>query len=443
MLFPNTKLKNQLALINTLSKILIILIAIFILPLLVRKVSINDTDNKLIDKLDQIYEILEYNGIEDFIDIENDILGYGSYNILKEEYVSIEVSTDTLLYEYIETTQRIIDDEILNYRVISATFEYDKVTYLVEIGHSISSIINFEKELRKFAFYLLILLLTFTIILDLSIVQILLRPFEQIIQKLKTNHHPSSFDYSKVKTSTSDFKYLEDSIHQLMKKIETAFNEEREYIGNISHEILTPISIIRSKLDNFSENTKLIHEDTLKIYEAKITLGRLTKLVRSLLLLSRLENNEYLVNEDLNINQHIKLVLEEINERFEVKDIRVKTDLKVSDYILKGNAELMHILFFNLLNNAAKYTNENGNIFIKSHIQNDQFCISVTDDGVGISEDHLPNIFSRFKKFQNRNNSFGLGLALVKKICDIHQIFIEVESEPNKGSTFKLLFPKL
>ncbi|MCP4552311.1 MAG: HAMP domain-containing histidine kinase [Bacteroidetes bacterium] len=437
------KLKNQLALINTLSKILIILIAVFILPLLVRRISINETDNQLIDKLDQIYGILEDDGVEVFIDIESDILGYGSYNILKEEYVSIEVSTDTLLYEYIETTQRIIDDEILNYRVISATFEYDSGTYLVEIGHSISSIINFEKELREFAFYLLILLLTLTIILDLSIVQILLRPFEQIIQKLKTNHHPSSFDYTKVKSSTSDFKYLEDSIHQLMKKIEIAFNEEREYIGNISHEILTPISIIRSKLDNFSENTTLIHEHSLKIHEVKITLGRLTKLVRSLLLLSRIENNEYLVNKNLNINQHIKIVLEEINERFEVKGISVSTDLPASEYILKGNAELMHILFFNLLNNAAKYTNEDGCVIIKSYERYNQHIVEISDDGVGIAEDHLPSIFSRFKKFQKGNNSFGLGLALVKKICDIHQIDIVVKSQPNKGSTFKLIFPKL
>jgi len=84
MLLPNTKLKNQLALINTFSKVIIIILAIFVIPWLVKTVSIRETDDQLIKKLDQVYDLIETNGIEVFIDNDSNNQGFGSYNILKE-----------------------------------------------------------------------------------------------------------------------------------------------------------------------------------------------------------------------------------------------------------------------------------------------------------------------------------------------------------------------
>lgn len=442
MFFPNTKLKFQLAIINAFSKIVIILIAIFILPFSVRKISIQEMDKQLINKLDKLYLIIEDTGIEEFVDIDDNSLGYGSYNILKEEYVSIELSSDTVLKEFIESTKRRIDDEIIDYRIISATFKYADYYYLIEIGKSTNTITLFEKNLRNYTFVFLIFLLSLSIIFDLSITQILLRPFDYIIQKLKRSNHPNNFDYTITKTSTTDFRYLEESIHHLMKGIEEAFNEEREYIGNISHEILTPISIIKSKLENFSDNTNLSHEDAIKIYETKVTLGRLTKLVHSLLLLSRIENKEYLLDENITIKQVALNVIDEIKERIEVKDISLTKNLSDEEFTIFGNKELIHILIYNILNNAIKYTPENGRIELSSNYINSTYILETKDNGIGIAEKDLPHIFERFKKFESGTHNFGLGLALSKKICDYHQIEIRVESKHDFGSTFTLIFPE-
>ena len=439
-LFPNTKLKNQLALINAFSKIIIIVLAAFLLPFLVAKISIQEMDNQLIDKLDQLYLLIDEVGIEEFVDIENNSLGYGSYNILKEEYISIEVSPDTLLTEFIESTQRMVDDEILDYRIISATFEYDGYFYLLEIGKSTAAITLFEKTLRNYTFVFLIFLLIIAIIFDLSMTQILLRPFDLIIKKLKLINHPSNFNYSKTKTTTTDFIYLEESTHHLMKRIEEVFNEEREYIGNISHEILTPISVIKSKLENFSNNTNLSNEDAIKIYETKVTLGRLTRLVRSLLLLSRIENREYLKDESIDIIEVVQKVILEIKERLEIKNISLLKSLSTTEYLIIGNKELIHILIYNLLNNAIKYTPEDGEIKISSKLEITGFKLEIADNGIGINAKELPFIFERFKKFQKGNNNFGLGLALVKKICDYHKIEIRVNSSLISGTTFSLIF---
>lgn len=402
--------------------------------------SIRQIDNRLIDKLDSIYTLVEESGVESFINTEDSLQAFGSYNIFKEEYISIERISDTTLYELIEYTKRAVEGEVFDFRVISASFEYGGNYYLIEIGLSLTSINVFQKHLKSFAFYFLIVLLTLTIILDLSITQYLLKPFGQIIERLKNSNHPKNFDYTPVHTSTSDFKYLEENIHGLMKKIENVFNDERDYISNISHELLTPISIIRSKLENFVNNTSLSDDELVKIYESRVTLGRLTKLVRTLLLLSRIDNDEYLLIEKVNLYELLERIAIDFQEHFEQKNIEFELLSQIKDIEMFGNKDLLHILFFNLINNAIKYTPEGGQIILKQYIENKMLIVELIDNGIGISKENLPYIFSRFKKFQGGDNNFGLGLALVKKIIDYHQFSIEVDSEIQRGTRFLLNF---
>ncbi len=440
ILLPKTKLKNQLALINAFSKAIIFIVAIFVISWAVRVISINETDDQLIQKLDQVYELIETNGIDVFIDNETNNQGFGSYNILKEEYISIETSIDTLLYEYIADQKREIDSDIYDYRVISATISVDEQVYLIEIGKSIYTIISFEQKLKSFAFYLLIFLLLISIFIDLSITQILLRPFGKIIDKLKNTQHPKQFDYSIIQTRTSDFMYLQESIALLMHQIEEAFESEREFIGNVSHELLTPISIIRIKLDNFSENTQLSDDDLRKLYEAKTTLSRLTKMVRSLLLLSRIENKEYLKNENIVLSLLLSEILTEFQDRADLKQQQITFKNTSKKDSFKGNSELLRILLSNLISNAIKYTPEKGSVSLSLENEKGNIVLNISDDGPGIDQKERPYIFDRFKKFGKQKESFGLGLALVKQIADYHSIKIDVSSSQKIGTHFHLVF---
>jgi len=443
MIFPKAKLKNKLSIISGLSKLLIIAIAVSIIPRLVNRMSVMEIDNQLIGKLDEMYALIEQYGVDEFIKKGSDIQAFGSYNVLKEEYISIEKVTDTTLFESIDYSKRAIEGEIFDYRVISATFESKGGTYLIEIGKSLKSIIDFAQLLKKYTFLFLLALLAFTIILDLLITQYLLRPFGHIIDRLKSSDHPRNFDYTPVRTSTVDFKYLEESIHGLMHKIESAFNDEREYISNISHELLTPISIIKSKLDNFANTTQLTDDEMVKIIESKVTLGRLTRLVRTLLLLSRIDNEEYLLRDTVNLNQLLGNIGDDFKEHFEQKNLAF--EFKAPDQVIEvqGNQELLHILFFNLVNNSIKYTPENGRIIIILKKENGIPGVEISDTGVGIKEEDLPAIFTRFKKFQESGNNFGLGLALVKKIVDYHHSTITVASRIGEGTSFAIDFHEI
>ncbi|HAF27498.1 MAG TPA: two-component sensor histidine kinase [Bacteroidales bacterium] len=439
MKIPNIKLKNQLALFNAASKALIITLLVMIIPWLVSKVSIRDTDDVLIQKLERVIALVDSLGIDSFIDQEADYNTFGSYNILKEEYISIEpVKKDTLI-DVIEFSRRIIEDEVVDYRVLSYSIMKDGNNYLIEIGKSISAIYQFEHNLKRFTFIFLIIVIVLSFLLDLSVIQYLLLPFDKIVKKLKLTNHPSSFNYNTVKTSTSDFIYLEDTINSLMRKIEAAFNDEREYISNVSHELLTPVSIIQSKLDNILHEGKLSEQDMIKIVESKKTLRRLTNLIRTLLMMSRIENEEYILTEKVNINNTIKNVIEEIEEKITAKKLELKLELNASEFLIDGNENLLFTLFYNFINNAIRYT-ENGSVKIETLKIQNQFYVKISDTGIGISPEKLPLIFSRFKNSNETKDSYGLGLALSKKICDYHKISVEVKSEINKGSEFILKF---
>ena len=146
MKIPSLKLKNQLALFNALSKVLIITLLVFLVPWLVSEVTIRETDDVLIHKLDQVIELVDSLGIETYIDMDAEFKTFGSYNILKEEYISIEQIHHDTLIDVIQYSQRIIENELVDYRVLSYSIEANGNHYLFEIGKSISTIYRFEQN---------------------------------------------------------------------------------------------------------------------------------------------------------------------------------------------------------------------------------------------------------------------------------------------------------
>jgi len=136
-------------------------------------------------------------------------------------------------------------------------------------------------------------------------------------------------------------------------------------------------------------------------------------------------------------------VYDEISIRIDEKDISYTASVTGTWVLVNVNKYLLFNLFFNLINNAIKYNREGGEIKVIAAHENGVPVVSIIDTGIGISPENLPSIFNRFKKLQQslQQESFGLGLPIVKSIAAFHHIQIEVTSEKDKGSTFKLIFP--
>ena len=432
------KLKNKLTLLNSLSKLIVLAIIAFLLPRTISNILIINTDKQLLLYKGTTLEIIDSLSISHFIDESNKERGFGDYGLFKDDYISI-FSTDTSFQKnHFEFAEVEIENEIKSYRILNYTFQSGNNHYVMEIGKSIESIVETEYIVRKYVFLALAITIVLSILIDALAFYKIMMPFYQLIDKIKTFDKPEDFKFEKSDTTTYDFIYLENTIYGLLKKIQKLFSQEREFIGNVSHELLTPISIIKSKLDNLLLNSNINDRETFKLIELKKTLHRLTRIVRSLLLMSRIENEEFILDEYIDLNEMCNDLYEEIADRFEAKKIKFKKETDNMPFSIYGNKDLIYTMLFNALTNAAKFTPEKGIVLFQ--LNSDKKTISIKDNGIGIEKEKLKNIFDRHKSFSKDSNSFGLGLALVKKISECHHIQIAINSSIDKGTELSFHF---
>ncbi|RZL41061.1 MAG: HAMP domain-containing histidine kinase [Pedobacter sp.] len=207
-------------------------------------------------------------------------------------------------------------------------------------------------------FYMLMVLfaaLIITLMTDYFFSNYLLKPFYTIIdKKINLVNDPAHYNYDNIPTSTDDFKILDNSINSLMRKISTLFALEKQFIANVSHELLTPISVLSTRFENMLNTPDIPEEHENKIYASLKTLNRLKVIINSLLLISKVENNQYLKTEEISLKQEITDIYEDLEDRISDKNIRY--DLSITqDFKFLGNKALIHILLNNLINNAIKY----------------------------------------------------------------------------------------
>lgn len=433
------KLSTKLTLFITGSKLAIVGLFVLLLPFLIEQIASNYTNFSLKNQQKKVIQNINSKGIESYLEGET---SYGSYTMLKDEYIALEITTPNLSLDTIRDTERIVEQDTLAYRVLSYTFKKDQKNYLLEIGKTTASINLYNKSLQRFALYVLIILIALSIIIDLVFTRQLIKPLGQIIKlRLANTQFPFKKKHRDIKTTTQDFKYLDHSLISLMNQINEAFEKEREFTANASHEFMTPISILQNKMENL-----LTEESTSEIVQEHIvdmmkTLERLKKISRSLLLISRIENEQFSKQQQIEPRKLINEVVEEIFHRLEEKNIQITIDLQFNQVQENTNHDLLFQLFYNLINNAIKFNNENGKIHITDHLKNQSYSIMVQDSGKGISAEEIPFIFDRFKKTgQAENTGYGLGLAIVKSIANYLNLKIEVNSTPGRGASFNIIF---
>jgi signal transduction histidine kinase len=237
-----------------------------------------------------------------------------------------------------------------------------------------------------------------------------------------------------VKTSTEDFRILDQSISILMKRIADLFLTEKEFIANVSHELLTPISVLNSRLENLLNDEQLSAAGENKIVACLKTLNRLKSIINSLLLISKVENNQFIKSDSISLKQAINEVYEELEHRLLMMNLKVDITL-TEDFNFMGNRSLVHILLSNILSNAIKYNVQSGTIKIYGGYQKENYFLSVEDTGQGMDQEEIKTAFTRFEKLRSdREDSYGLGLAIVKSIATFHHIKISITSRKNKGT---------
>ncbi len=437
------KLQVKLAIYNALSKGIIIAAFGFLMPLIVEQVVYDHIDKRLIARSDRVLKIISRGGINEII-LEQDC-SFESYNILKEEFVSIvPLSNDAIAPEtFITNEEWDVGGDRLNHRIIRQAFVYDNQLYQLNIGEGLGTIDQLNRIIVQFSLTLMILFIIISVFIDIGFARLMLRPFNKIVkEKLQLTRNPASYNFETIKTTTYEFSYLDRSINELMRKTRQAFLIEKEFIANVAHELLTPISILQNRLENMIIGNEVPVEFENKILESQKTLSRLSKIIKALLMISKIENDQYLKQETVHLPTLVEEIIAELEELIEEKNIIVEKVLEETRDFGPCNKSLLFTMIFNLVNNAIRYNNIGGKICIRGKAGIDTYIIEIEDTGIGIEENQLENIFDRFKRFNPKDGQgYGLGLPIVKTIADFHRIGIRMVSKVMKGSTVILTLP--
>lgn len=219
-------------------------------------------------------------------------------------------------------------------------------------------------------------------------------------------------------------------------------NMRSQFVANVSHELKTPLTSIKG----FAETLKIVDDKETRERFLDIINGeadRLTTLINDILTLSDLEQRNEMNNEDVDVNNIIESVYIMLKPLAEKKNISITKEL-VGNPVIEGDANKFKQMLINLVENAIKYSENNGDVKIITNIADDKVIIKVQDEGIGISKEHIPRLFERFyrvdKARSREKGGTGLGLAIVKHIVINFGGTIKVESKINKGTTFTTEF---
>lgn len=238
---------------------------------------------------------------------------------------------------------------------------------------------------------------------------------------------------------------LTDTINSLLDRVEDAMAREKQFSSDASHELRTPLSALKGTLELMVRKPRDLAYYHEKTGTCLTEVNRMSVLVDQLLLLARYESST--ANFDLtgvNLKDTILDIIARQADILEKKGIELDLDTKTALPVLT-NAFMVEQIIENIFSNAVKYSHRNGIIRIFLTLSGEQAVLSIRDEGIGMSEEEIPQIFNRFyrvdesRSFQLRG--YGLGLAIAKKFADLLQIVIRVESQPQKGSSFSLTFP--
>jgi signal transduction histidine kinase len=437
------KLQFKLALYNSLTKLAIIVFTGLLILFSLEDITYNHISLRLKSKKDEFIRNLTPAEVNNLLNNQHN---YINYDILKDEYISLKTIPYDAKRDSVEnfgTARRTIERSTDTYLILTYTFNFNSQSYLLEIGDTMDTVIQLKQTIKKFTLLMLIVALVLTLVIDLIFTKYLLAPFYKIIdRKLIKVNDPLNFDYNKVETTTQDFKMLDDSISTLMKKIADLFTLEKQFIANVSHELLTPISIISSRLENILLSEELKEDSENKLFASLKTLNRLKSIINSLLLISKVENMQYNKNDAVKIADVVDEVYRELEDRLEDKSLSFHNKIKHA-FLMQGNHSLIHTLLFNLINNAIKYNNPEGSITITDQISPEEYLLEIADTGIGMNEEQIEKAFNRFEKLDSdERESYGLGLAIVKSITTFHDIGIRIKSASNSGTVIRLIFKR-
>jgi len=355
-------------------------------------------------------KVLQY--IKDSSKIPSRTISLDEEIFFKEQSVPVkEQLIDTILINH-------LDEEEQRYLQLIFPAKVNETHYSVTINKPM-----FESEdlvesiVSSFAITALVLIISLFIFSRL-LSKIIMKPFYSTLKAIQSFEVNKNEPITLSPAKTSEFKTLNNEIKKMTGKILNDYRSLKEFTENASHEIQTPLAIIRSKLELIIQQENLSEEQMDLIQNVYESTDRLSRLNQSLLLLSKIENRQFRDEESINLKAMIENKLNQFEEMISYKNISIEKHL-YGNSCVRMNSQLADILVSNIIGNAIKHNLRYGKIVINLN----KNSLNVTNSGLPL-EVGTEELFQRFKKANPSSDSAGLGLSIIKQIADNYNFIV-------------------
>lgn len=318
------------------------------------------------------------------------------------------------------------------------------IGYLL-VASPIKNAIIVLRDLQTIFFFSFPLIILTLFILTRLIAGKSIRPIEKVIAAAEKMTQINLNERVPLPHHHDELFRLSSTINALLDRIQDAFQREKQFTADASHELKTPLAVIKGTLEILVRKPREREQYETKVQFCLTELNRMARLIDQLLMLARYESNK--MNPRIEsvllsspIDDVIKRVLPFALEKQISFNVQNTENMRVA-----ADPAMIEMILENIISNALKYSPTGSSITIAVERHDGTIICSITDQGIGIPEEKLQAIFERFYRVDSSRNSntggFGLGLSIVKKLADLQLIKVSVKSQKNRGTSFSLIFP--
>ena len=275
------------------------------------------------------------------------------------------------------------------------------------------------------------------------------KPVQQLSAHMKEMSPNTLSDSIEIEGGGEEIQELVKSFNQMTEQLDEAFAMQRRFSASAAHELRTPITVLRTKLDVFKKKKREQHEYDELVTTMETYIDRLSSIITDLLEFA--ETSELGEAEDVSLDSVIKTVVDDLESVAQNNMINMQIDeqsmtqSEAQAFIVKGNTNLLYRALYNLVENAIRYNNEEGSVNITLETRDQEGVIIIADTGVGIAPEQRELVFEPFYRVnKSRSREFGgagIGLSLVKTILKRHEASITVSENNPQGSVFTIRIP--
>ncbi|MCC7051288.1 MAG: HAMP domain-containing histidine kinase [Bacteroidia bacterium] len=396
--------------------VLILIISAPLFYFITEKLYIDDADEALILRKN---EFLKYS--QKGLKIA-DIPLWNKFNRDIKILDAIPLLKDTIFYSFYYDT---LNAEHEPYRELNLPIIVEGKPYTYSARINLVETEDLMKSIALLFFIIISLLLVGLLIINKKLSQNLWKPFYATLQQIEQFEIDKSTQPKLTDTNIEEFNRLNQSIEKLIERNTSIYHSQREFVENAAHELQTPLAVFQAKIDTLIQSAEFTEQQNQILSSLNESVARLNRLNKNLLLLSKLEANNYHEKQTIIFNEIIEKHFDFFTEQAKAKNITIKTELN-KPVSINANPVLTEILVSNLFLNAIRHNGKNGQILIT--LLGNTLTFSNTGQSQPLVVDKL---FNRFSKANPSEQGNGLGLAIIKRIADLNNWQIQYAFSEN------------